>query len=423
MIDALAFIDTTLWMGSRRGRLRGAQLDMWPLRHGERLACATFSADGARLAKARGDGHVSVGAIDANSPQSVLALDSKPESMQLGNRGSFLVTQEDFVGHIEVWALGTGERLWTRRATVNGYGHNLQPTVLGPDDRWLTVQESQGHDLEVVSTETGALLMTAPHDDVIMSAVFSPAGDRLVTTGGTKALVSAIAGGRLALDHPGDALSCAFSPDGRHVATTCTDGRLRLWDVETGALVQSLEHDEPPSMALAFSPDGKMVATSDASSVNLWQIADGKRLMRATVDGTVGFLAFSPDGGYVAAGGRDGRARIWEVESGTEAARIAHDGEVFRVQFDATGRWCLVEHMHGAARYRTAWLWRPHDLLQAAALVQTRVLTPTEWQRYLGDEPMPESGSRGLLAAEINGSHSTPTPPPAEGSRQVVDLS
>jgi WD40 repeat protein len=403
IISALAFIDTTLWMGSRDGRLRGALLDIWPLRHGERLACAAFSADGTRIAKARGDGHVSVGAIDANSPQLALALNSEPEWMQLGNGGSFMVTQEDFVGHIEVWDLGAGERLWTRRATDCGYyGHDLVQTVLDPGDRWLTVQESQGDTLEVISTKTGALQMTAAHESVIMGAAFAPEGDRLVTIGGTKALVSAIADGRRTLlDHPGDVLSGAFSPDGKHVATTCDDGRLRLWDAESGALVQSLEHDEPPAMALAFSPDGTVLATSDPSSVNLWRIADGQRLMRAPVDGTVGFLAFSLDGAYVAAGSRDGRARIWEVESGTEAARIAHDGEVFGVQFDASGRWCLVEHMQGATRYRTAWLWRPGDLLKAAAaaLPQTRVLTPKEWQRYLGDEPMPESASRGLRTA------------------------
>jgi WD40 repeat protein len=55
--------------------------------------------------------------------------------------------------------------------------------------------------------------------------------------------------------------SVAVSPDGALVATGSFDGRARIYDARTGALVRAIGIDSSRGVrALAFSPDGKRLA-------------------------------------------------------------------------------------------------------------------------------------------------------------------
>jgi WD40 repeat protein len=57
---------------------------------------------------------------------------------------------------------------------------------------------------------------------------------------------------------------------------------------------------------------------------------------------SVAAVAWAPDGTRVITGGEDGTARVWDVETGETAWRLAHPGRVASVSFSKDGRQALT---------------------------------------------------------------------------------
>jgi WD40 repeat protein len=103
--------------------------------------------------------------------------------------------------------------------------------------------------------------------------------------------------------HAGNVTEVVFSPNGSLIASSSTDGTVRLWNVSDGSLQQVLEGHTDYVLTLDFSPDGSLLASgSNDGSVRIWQISDGS-LLRAIESyflGRVLKVEFSPDGSLLA---------------------------------------------------------------------------------------------------------------------------
>jgi RNA polymerase sigma factor (sigma-70 family) len=119
--------------------------------------------------------------------------------------------------------------------------------------------------------------------------------------------------------YPRSLSSVTFSAGAEYLAAAFhTEPRaVIIWEVATGARLCEFKEGAGTHSALAFSPDGKTLASGCSDgTVCLWEVATGKERRRFRGHGGgVLALAFSPDGRRLVSGGDDTLGMVWDVFS------------------------------------------------------------------------------------------------------------
>jgi WD40 repeat protein len=121
----------------------------------------------------------------------------------------------------------------------------------------------------------------------------------------------------------------AFFPDGDRIASAAWDGTARVWNPTTGRELLRLEHGADRYVtSVAVHSAGRFLATLSRGdggpemSVRLWEANTGRLLHRWALPTSWqdGRVAFAPHGDLLAAGGVDGRVRLWDANTRSEVA-------------------------------------------------------------------------------------------------------
>jgi tetratricopeptide (TPR) repeat protein len=129
---------------------------------------------------------------------------------------------------------------------------------------------------------------------------------------------------------------------------------LRVWESDSGRQLAEFRLDvETPLRlqgAVALSRDGSQLAFDDYAPetpgstewqprVRLCDASDGREVRVLTgATGEIWALAFSPDGGLLAAGGVTGRLMVWDTTTGQAVLARDQEGFLFRLAFSPDGR-------------------------------------------------------------------------------------
>lgn len=140
------------------------------------------------------------------------------------------------------------------------------------------------------------------------------------------------------LTQNGDLEFMSLSPHGTHVAIS-TGKDIEIWNIAANTLAShlpvSIDSQHEPS-ALAWSPDESRLAlgTADASHVNIWSVSDGQQTA-SFADKNVGYLAWSPDGKYLAESST--MIHLWDVHAKKVVATFGDNQWVASLAWSADG--------------------------------------------------------------------------------------
>ena len=295
--------------------------------HGDEIRCVAVSPRDGRVASAgigpsvkvwdAATGEVSVEFNDHGV--TVFCLAWQPDGGRIASAG-----WDGQRNTVWVWDARTGEK-----KVQIPFGPACFAVAFSPDGRYLVTGGGNGT-VQVWDAETGRAVGTlGTHDQDVRGVVFSREGRHLATSSGSgevklwdvtrldKEYLDGKPGPRHTLPArvPGPSLNMVFSPDGKRLVAGGESNSIKVWDVETGNVLQTLPGHRGDVYTVAFSADGRWIASgSEDGTVKVWVSRNGELVH--TFPGHTGIVtsvAFSPDGRRLISGSRDHTVKVWDV--------------------------------------------------------------------------------------------------------------
>jgi WD40 repeat protein/DNA-binding SARP family transcriptional activator len=244
-------------------------------------------------------------------------------------------------GEVILWNLEKGEVL----ARFNAHTAGVNDIAFSPDGRTALSVGTDGAITLWDLFNATQVNRFGGHETAVLDVAYTPDGKYFVSASGLFDPAASIveedslrlwnleSGEQIgSLDwHIGDMFQMDVSPDGRRVLSGhMTDDSLRLWDIATGQEIRHLEGHMAPIFSVTFSPDGRRGLSGGIDSqIILWDLEKGTEIRRFLgSEGVIWALAVSPDGRTALSGADDRVVIWWDLETGEEIHRFAGHEEV-----------------------------------------------------------------------------------------------
>ena len=320
------------------------------------VLAATFSGDGRFLATAGWDSTALVVDLVSGKPVWEFRSDSGVvDDVSFSPDGRFLATA-GWDGAARLWDLTYGRPV----QVLPGHRAGVRRVGFSPDGRLLVTAGGDDGVVRVWDIAAGGVINQDSTAGQISTAGFCGGRDRIIVAGGGP---SASVGRLLAADsmrvvasfhakgHRVGAANC--SADGRLVVTAGGEGRIRIWDAETGApQVELRGYDLKLSRSAALSPDGRYAAALGTdTAAYVWELSSGRPVARLSGHrGVLTTIAFSPDGTRLATAGFDRTARVWDARGHELLVLAGHRQIVWSAAFSPSGTSVVTASLDSTVR-------------------------------------------------------------------------
>jgi|GEM_PF-873276 len=166
-------------------------------------------------------------------------------------------------------------------------------------------------------------------------------------------------------------VSMIYSPDGKTLIAGSGDGRIRMWDSDTGHLRGEWIAHTTAVDVLAITPQGNTLASATCleREVKLWELPTGRLRTKFRVEDIgVKALEFALDGATLTSVGAAKNFRVWDVRTGRVLARLrGSDGWGWTLNYSRDGNWLVSGGTDGMVG-----VWRTNRLGSQAPSVASR---------------------------------------------------
>jgi len=145
----------------------------------------------------------------------------------------------------------------------------------------------------------------------------------------------------------------------KELATGAQDGLIKTWDVKTADCTKSIEAHRRGVLSIAYARERALLASGGRDgTVRAQDLRNGKTLFERTMSRQVFSVRFSPDGSRVAAssavsvvGLSRGEVVIWSVPDGEEVCRLTEERNSMRsISFGPNGKSLVTGGTNGPVR-------------------------------------------------------------------------
>jgi WD40 repeat protein len=116
--------------------------------------------------------------------------------------------------------------------------------------------------------------------------------------------------------HKGAVNKISFSPDGRFLASDSTDSTIKIWDVSTGKVINTLDKNKLKTNSFSFIKDGLLAYDSADGTVKVWNVTTGKVIKTFNKNAPKAKSVTLSPNGWVASPVTDNSLKIWDITTG-----------------------------------------------------------------------------------------------------------
>ena len=337
------------------------------IRLGDRIQAIAISPDGMLAVVQPADGPSELHDLQPFTRSAAPPTRTPASAFRFSPDGSLLACE--FPDRISIWDVHAARE----RAVVKLTVPRILDSTFSPDGSRLAVSCAD-NTVRVLDAATGReRAVLRGHELPSNGAKFSPDGKRILTAGGkneTARIWNAETGDPIHILPGTSAVGHAiYNPKGDRIVTveSYPSNLLRLWDAESGRMIEAMRGHANAAEAVAYSPDGSRIASGGISrTIHLWDGRTGKPV--SSRDGhrdRVQVVGFSPDGKTTITAATDRTVRLWKSLTGAPLAVLhGHTGPIIDARYSADGRTIVTASVaEGAIR-----LWDARSAERNAAL-------------------------------------------------------